>query len=159
MFYAYILKSVKDSGYYYGSTSNLDNRLKTHNAGKVRSTKGRRPWKLHYIEKYESRSEAVEREMFFKTIDGYNWLKSQKITEDWETWVLQKGLLRRNPTLSARYTRRIRLIGKSAVLKTAAGNRLGVRVPHPPQTPGTVIVSGFLFYNIIRFDKSIYSKQ
>ena len=29
-----------------------------------------------------------------------------------------------NPTLSARNTRRIRLTGKSAVLKTAAGNRL-----------------------------------
>ena len=28
---------------------------------------------------------------------------------------------------------RIRLIGKSAVLKTAVGNYLGVRVPHPPR--------------------------
>jgi putative endonuclease len=81
MFYAYILKSVKDGGYYYGSTSNIEDRLRAHNMGKVRSTKGRKPWKLHYFEEFESRLDAVRREMFFKTIDGYNWLKSQKITE------------------------------------------------------------------------------
>ncbi len=81
MFYAYILKSEKDGGYYFGSTSNLENRLKTHNAGKVRSTKGRRLWKLHYFEKYNYKQEAMKRERFFKTINGYNWLKNQKITE------------------------------------------------------------------------------
>jgi putative endonuclease len=81
MFYAYILKSVKDCGYYYGSTSNLEKRLETHNAGKVRSTKGRRPWKIHYYKKFEFRTDAVKRELFFKTFDGYNWLKSQKITD------------------------------------------------------------------------------
>jgi len=79
MFYAYILKSQKDNTHYYGSSSNLETRLKTHNQGKVRYTKGRRPWILIYFEEYKSRSEAFKRERFFKSIDGYNWLKEKKI--------------------------------------------------------------------------------
>jgi len=53
--------------------------LKTHNSGKSRYTKGRRPWKIHYFEEYSTRSEAVQREKFFKSIDGFNFLKERKI--------------------------------------------------------------------------------
>jgi len=79
VFYAYILKSIKDGKYYYGSTKDLDERLKTHNAGKMRSTKGRIPFVIHYYETFNSRSDAQKREYFFKSIDGYNWLKNNKI--------------------------------------------------------------------------------
>ncbi len=79
MFYAYILRSLKDGGYYKGSTSNLENRVKAHNAGKVRSTKSRRPLEMHYFEKFSSLQEARIREKFFKSIDGYNWLKDKQI--------------------------------------------------------------------------------
>jgi len=78
-YYTYILKSGKDSKFYYGSTSDLQKRLIAHNAGKVRATKGRRPFVLHYSEQFTTRSEAFKRERFFKTIDGYLWLKSQNI--------------------------------------------------------------------------------
>ncbi len=79
MYFAYILKSRKDNKHYYGSTSNLEARLKTHNSGKVRYTKGHRPYEIIYHEEFNSRSEAMKRERFFKTIDGYNWLKSKGI--------------------------------------------------------------------------------
>lgn len=78
-YYTYILKSLKTNTFYYGSTGNIVKRLNAHNNGKVRYTKGRRPWILHYSEEYLSRSEAVKREYFFKTIDGYNFLKQEKI--------------------------------------------------------------------------------
>ena len=42
-YYAYILKSEKDNGFYYGHCQNVQQRLLHHNAGKVRSTKSRRP--------------------------------------------------------------------------------------------------------------------
>lgn len=80
MFYAYILKSLKDQTYYYGSTEDLQDRIKSHNAGKVKYTKGRRPYKLHYYETFQTRKEAVARERFFKSIEGYKWLKSNGIT-------------------------------------------------------------------------------
>ena len=59
MYLAYILKSIKDNSYYYGHTSNMEYRLKCHNAGKVKSTKGRGPWTLHYYERYENKQDAM----------------------------------------------------------------------------------------------------
>ncbi|HYW36434.1 MAG TPA: GIY-YIG nuclease family protein [Balneolaceae bacterium] len=79
MYYAYILQSVSHGTYYYGSSEDVEKRLKQHNAGKVRYTKGRRPWKLHYSEQFPTRSEAVRRERFFKSIDGYRYLKEAEI--------------------------------------------------------------------------------
>lgn len=62
MYFVYVLKSIKDGTYYYGSTSNLKTRLQQHNKGKVRYTKGHLPYQLHYFEEYETKSEAVQRE-------------------------------------------------------------------------------------------------
>ena len=81
MFYAYILKSLKDKTYYYGSTKDLEARIRTHNSGKVRYSKGHKPYQLHYYEIYETRKEAEARERFFKSIDGYTWLRANKIIE------------------------------------------------------------------------------
>lgn len=77
--YAYILKSIKDGTYYYGSTADVIQRIKKHNNGKVKYTKGHRPYKLHYHEEFKTRKEAIARESFFKSIDGYNWLKTKGI--------------------------------------------------------------------------------
>jgi len=78
-YYSYILLSKKDGIHYYGSTSNLEKRLKSHNSGQVKFTKGHRPWKIIYSEIFNSRSEASKRELFYKSIDGYNWLKKENI--------------------------------------------------------------------------------
>ena len=79
LFYTYILKSLKDNKYYYGSTEDLQRRIKYHNSGKVRSTKNRRPFVIHYFEEYNSKTEAIKRESFFKTKPGYLWLKNKGI--------------------------------------------------------------------------------
>lgn len=67
MYYVYILKSSVDGNLYIGLTENLEKRLEIHNAGKVRSTKARRPFTLLDFEEYPSRSEAFRREIFLKT--------------------------------------------------------------------------------------------
>ena len=79
MFQSYIIKSLKDQTYYYGSTENLEKRIQVHNSGKVRFTKGHTPYKLNYYENFKTRKEAIARERFYKTIDGYKWLKSKGI--------------------------------------------------------------------------------
>ncbi len=76
-FYTYILKSLKDDGYYYGHTKDLDNRLQKHNTGKVRSTKSRRPFVLYYNEEFESKSAAYLQELFFKSAEGKNFYKKK----------------------------------------------------------------------------------
>jgi putative endonuclease len=75
-FYVYVLKSTICDRRYIGSCSDIETRLKRHNAGKVRSSKAYKPYTVVYTEEFPSRSEAVKREMFFKTINGYNFLKN-----------------------------------------------------------------------------------
>ena len=79
MFFAYILKSLKDQTYYYGSTKNLEERIKVHNSGKEKYTRGHKPYELHYYETFDTMKEAILCERFFKSVDGHIWLKSNGI--------------------------------------------------------------------------------
>jgi putative endonuclease len=79
MYYAYILRSLKDGTFYYGSAQHIAGRLDEHNDGKVRYTKGHRPYAVHYSEAFSTRAEAVRREKFFKSIAGYRWLREKGI--------------------------------------------------------------------------------
>jgi putative endonuclease len=63
----YILRSEKNSDIYIGSSEDVRNRLALHNEGRVKSTKGYRPWKLLEQEEFGSRGEAVLRERFLKS--------------------------------------------------------------------------------------------
>ncbi|MEC4003073.1 GIY-YIG nuclease family protein [Flavobacterium sp. SUN052] len=74
-YFVYVLESEIDGRLYKGQTSNIENRLKEHNSGKTRSTKGFIPWKLVYFEKFITREEAVLREKYFKTGSGREFLK------------------------------------------------------------------------------------
>ncbi|MGC9352418.1 MAG: GIY-YIG nuclease family protein [Mariniphaga sp.] len=74
-YFAYILKSEYDGTYYYGSTKDMRERLKIHNSGKSRYTKGRRPWKIHCFEEYSFRSEAARKEKFIKNSCTQNFLR------------------------------------------------------------------------------------
>ncbi|AFN75436.1 excinuclease abc c subunit domain protein [Melioribacter roseus P3M-2] len=67
MYYVYILKSVIRERYYIGHTADYEKRLKDHNRGKVRSTKPYVPWKIVYLEEFNSKSEAFKREMQIKS--------------------------------------------------------------------------------------------
>ena len=70
-YYVYIAKSLKDNGYYIGSTSNIADREESHNAGRTKSTKVRRPLKIFYFEKYDEKPDALKREKFLKSSKGY----------------------------------------------------------------------------------------
>ncbi len=71
----YVLKSAKDSGIYIGSTRNLPARLKAHQYGKVKSTKGRKPLELIYVEEFVTYSKARKREIYLKSGAGRDFLK------------------------------------------------------------------------------------
>ncbi|GAB4248257.1 MAG: GIY-YIG nuclease family protein [Ekhidna sp.] len=65
-YWVYILKSEKDSSFYIGYTNNLSRRLNQHNAGKSRYTSKKLPWKIVYSEIFDSKTEAIRRELFLK---------------------------------------------------------------------------------------------
>ncbi len=83
MHWTYVLRSDKDGTSYTGSTSDLEKRIKTHNSGKVRSTKSKRPLKLIYSEQHDSLTSARQRENFLKSGQGRKWIK--KILEEWQS--------------------------------------------------------------------------
>ncbi len=68
MYYLYILR-CSDNSLYCGQTNDLQRRVREHNSDKFKSakyTKGRRPVKLIYFEKYKTISEALKREFKIK---------------------------------------------------------------------------------------------
>jgi putative endonuclease len=69
-FSVYILKSELTDVYYIGSTQNVQERLNLHNSAKARWTKRHQPWVLEYYEEFTTRSEAVRREKYFKSLKG-----------------------------------------------------------------------------------------
>jgi len=65
MFYCYILYSNKLDKCYVGSTSNPEERLQKHNASNKGFTSTGKPWVIKYTETFETRSQAIKREMQF----------------------------------------------------------------------------------------------
>ena len=70
MYYLYILRSKVDKGYYVGISKDVQNRLKYHNKGRVRSTKHRKPFRVVYTEQYETQLQACKREKYLKSYKG-----------------------------------------------------------------------------------------
>jgi putative endonuclease len=66
MYSFYILKSLKDFGYYIGISDNPEKRLRDHNAGKTKSLKHRLPMIVINIERYTNKIDARKREIFLK---------------------------------------------------------------------------------------------
>ncbi len=75
MFYIYVLKSKKDNSQYIGLSQNTEERLKEHNAGRVKSTKSKRPWKLLYKESFRTHTDARKREKYLKSAAGRRFRK------------------------------------------------------------------------------------
>ena len=67
-YFVYILYSHSRDRFYIGQTNNIELRLKRHNAGYVKSTKPYVPWILVYQEEFNSRSDAVRREIYLKSL-------------------------------------------------------------------------------------------
>lgn len=68
MFIVYIVK-CKDDSLYTGFTTNLENRLKKHNAGKgAKYTQARGPVTLMYSETFDTKSDALKREYQIKQL-------------------------------------------------------------------------------------------
>ena len=70
VYYTYILRSIKDGRLYVGSTADVPRRLWRHNQGLVAATRHRRPLVLAWSEAHATRTEAVQRERYLKSLEG-----------------------------------------------------------------------------------------
>ena len=76
-YYTYVLRSGQNGDIYIGSSANVSGRLKLHNEGKAKSTKGYRPWELLEKEEFKTRSEAMRKEYFLKSHQQKELLKKK----------------------------------------------------------------------------------
>jgi len=71
MYFVYILKSLKDSSYYTGFTTDVEARLKKHNSGLVEYTSTRRPFELVWYCCFEDKLKALHFEKYLKSGSGF----------------------------------------------------------------------------------------
>ena len=76
-YYVYVLLSEKDNQFYTGYTSNINERKRCHDEGKVESTKNRRPLKLIYWEGCLNQQDATRREKYLKSGNGKIYLRNR----------------------------------------------------------------------------------
>jgi putative endonuclease len=76
MFTVYAIKSITRNYIYVGLTSDLIKRLDRHNNGYEKTTKPYRPFELIFSEVLETRIEAREREKYYKSGIGKDFLRN-----------------------------------------------------------------------------------
>ncbi len=70
MHWVYVLVSEKTGRRYTGSCEDLERRMHEHHSGYSPATRHGVPWRLVHRESFATRSEAVRREMHFKSGRG-----------------------------------------------------------------------------------------
>jgi adenine-specific DNA methylase len=75
-FYTYVLR-CNDGSHYKGHTEDLQRRITQHEAGECEWTSKHLPVELLYYETFDTREEAVEREKYFKSGSGREWLQKK----------------------------------------------------------------------------------
>ena len=70
MHYVYILQSIKSNTLYYGYTLDLKKRIRQHNTGKSKYTKGHIPWKLVWYSAFVNQQMAKDFELYLKSGSG-----------------------------------------------------------------------------------------
>lgn len=68
MYFVYILQSLKDGSFYFGMTSNLENRYFRHNHNQERYTRKKGPWKMIWCTPKPTRSDALSLENKLKNM-------------------------------------------------------------------------------------------
>jgi len=78
MYTVYVLHSPKFDKIYIGFTSNLEQRMLSHNEmGKKGYTLKYRPWVILFTEEFELKSEAMKREKQLKSSRGRNSIREK----------------------------------------------------------------------------------
>ena len=81
MFYVYILKSVGVDWRYVGYSSDLKERFRQHNNGKVKATRNYRPFELACYIAVMDKETALKLERYFKSGSGIAWMNRHLLAE------------------------------------------------------------------------------
>ncbi len=81
MYYVYIIESQIDSDLYKGSTGDYLKRLEQHNNGESKFTSTKMPWRLIFVQEFETKTLALIQE---KKLKRYN--------RDYLRWLIKQPL-------------------------------------------------------------------
>ena len=74
-YFVYIIQSTTSGKWYIGYSSELETRIKNHNAGFNASTKNRGPWVLIFAREFGNKMEAVGFERYLKKTRNKEYIK------------------------------------------------------------------------------------
>jgi len=83
MSFVYAIKSITEGRIYIGYTQNIENRLKYHNSGYVKSTAKYRPWILSALKEVKNKNEDrwIERELKKSKGKRIKWIEQNRIKQ------------------------------------------------------------------------------
>ncbi|MGV6861992.1 MAG: GIY-YIG nuclease family protein [Putridiphycobacter sp.] len=81
MYFVYVIRSLSSGVYYVGMAQNVELRLKEHNRGKSKFTKGHLPWELIYQEGPFETSFARKKEKYYKSSSGKTYLRQNGLID------------------------------------------------------------------------------
>ena len=73
-YYVYVIRSYETGRYYTGYTRNPGVRLRQHNDGWTRSTKGGIPWEIVHLESFSDKASALRREREIKARRSHKYI-------------------------------------------------------------------------------------
>lgn len=82
----YIIKRENNNEYYVGIAEDIEKRLKQHNGGNVAVTKYKRPYRLVFSQKFDSKALALKAERKIKKWKRKDFI--EKIVQDGEIKVM-----------------------------------------------------------------------
>ncbi|MBI2446869.1 MAG: GIY-YIG nuclease family protein [Parcubacteria group bacterium] len=74
-YFVYAIRSTQRNYIYVGLTNNIERRIKQHNDGKEKTTRAYSPFRVIYVDKFEDRKSAREKEKYLKSGTGKEFLK------------------------------------------------------------------------------------
>ncbi len=75
MFFTYIVESQVSGRWYYGHSSDIERRVREHNLGQNKSTRGKGPWMLIFLREFDSKIEANRFELELKRLKNKEYIK------------------------------------------------------------------------------------
>src|SRR5437868_15305565 len=90
MHYVYLLRSVRDGGFYIGYIANLRKRFAQHAKGTSLATSHRGPWKLIYYEAYLNQEDALGRESILRVDQAGDFSKHNSNTISYKNHLLDR---------------------------------------------------------------------
>ncbi len=76
-YYTYIIESVVSQRWYIGHTYDIARRLSEHSSGQNKSTRGKGPWKLIFLRRFDNNSDANRFELKLKKLRNKEFIRNE----------------------------------------------------------------------------------